>query len=182
MIEGRVLPGPFDVHVPGGSPEMRRLWLAIFVICPLLLPTGAGAVLCTVDAVPAATLLLPYFEVDLDDPDGLTTLFSINNASGSEALAHVVIWSDLSVPVLDFDVDLTGSSTSRRTRRSSRRSPSRRSRPRPASSRFRRKRNASRWAPLTFRRPRPSAGSISTSTPPSVRRETTRRWTRRRRR
>ena len=30
---------------------------------------------------PAATLLLPYFEVDLGDANGPTTLFSINNAS-----------------------------------------------------------------------------------------------------
>ena len=30
---------------------------------------------------PAATLLYPYFEVDLNDPQGQTTLISINNAS-----------------------------------------------------------------------------------------------------
>jgi hypothetical protein len=57
---------------------------------------------------PAATLLLPYFEVDLDDPDGATTTFSVNNASASAAVAHVTVWSDLSVPVLAFDVYLTG--------------------------------------------------------------------------
>src|SRR6202045_4136253 len=59
-------------------------------------------------AVPAATLLLPYFEVDLNNPNGLTTLFSVNNASATAALVHVVIWSDLSVPVLDFNIYLTG--------------------------------------------------------------------------
>jgi hypothetical protein len=58
--------------------------------------------------VPGATLLMPYFEVDLGNPNGLTTLFSINNASATAALAHVVVWSDLSVPVLDFNVYLTG--------------------------------------------------------------------------
>src|SRR5882757_461962 len=68
----------------------------------------AGAVICTLDAVPAATLLLPYFEVDLNNPNGLTTLFSVNNASATAALVHVVIWSDLSVPVLDFNIYLTG--------------------------------------------------------------------------
>jgi hypothetical protein len=57
---------------------------------------------------PAATLLLPYFEVDLDDPSGTTTLFSINNASATAVLAHVVVWSDLAVPVLAFNVYLTG--------------------------------------------------------------------------
>jgi hypothetical protein len=68
----------------------------------------ASAVLCTIDDVPAATLLLPYFEVDLTDPNGLTTLFSINNSAPTAVLAHVVVWSDLSVPVIDFNVYLTG--------------------------------------------------------------------------
>src|SRR5258707_290183 len=89
---------------------MKRLALvlAMAVAGLTMMPRSGEAVLCTVDAVPAATLLLPYFEVNLDDPNGLTTLFSINNASSTEEIAHVVIWSDLSVPVLDFDVDLTG--------------------------------------------------------------------------
>src|SRR4030088_1490381 len=74
----------------------------------LALGGQASAVICATDAVPAATLLLPYFEVDLNNPNGLTTLFSINNASATAVLAHVVVWSDLSVPVLDFNVYLTG--------------------------------------------------------------------------
>jgi hypothetical protein len=36
------------------------------------------------------------------------TLFSVNNASATAVLAHVVVWSDLSVPVLDFSIYLTG--------------------------------------------------------------------------
>ena len=75
----------------------------------LLSFTGASfAEIGTIDDVPAATLLLPYFEVDLNSTNGVTTLFSINNASASAAVAHVTVWSDLSVPVLDFDVYLTG--------------------------------------------------------------------------
>jgi hypothetical protein len=74
-----------------------------------LAATGpARAVICAVDDVPAATLLLPYFEVDLVNIWGNTTLFTINNASSTAVLAHVVIWSDLSVPVLDFNLYLTG--------------------------------------------------------------------------
>jgi len=53
------------------------------------------AVIGTVDAVPAATLLLPYFEVELDNPNGQTTLFSINNSTATAVLAHVVLWTDL---------------------------------------------------------------------------------------
>ena len=74
----------------------------------LLVPSGAQGVICTIDDVPAATLLLPYFEVDLDNANGINTLFSINNASATAVLAHVVLWSDLSVPTFDFNIYLTG--------------------------------------------------------------------------
>jgi hypothetical protein len=57
---------------------------------------------------PAATLLLPYFEMEYDNPNGLTTLFAIGNAAPSAQLAHVTVWTDRSIPVLDFDVYLTG--------------------------------------------------------------------------
>ena len=57
---------------------------------------------------PAATLLLPNFQVDLVTPNGEDTIFSIVNASPEPQLAHVIVWSDLSVHVLDFDVYLTG--------------------------------------------------------------------------
>ncbi len=87
---------------------MKKTALCLALMGLLALGGQAVAVICTVDAVPAATLLLPYFEVDLNNPNGLTTLFSINNASATAVLTHVVIWSDLSVPVLDFNVYLTG--------------------------------------------------------------------------
>ena len=67
---------------------------------PAAAPARADA--CTLDNVPAATLLLPYFEVDPDESRRPTTLFSINNASARAALAHVVLWTDLGVPTLSF--------------------------------------------------------------------------------
>ena len=84
---------------------MKRIWIGCLLA---VLAAPSFAVIGTVDDVPAATLLLPYFEVDLDNPDGVTTLMSINNASASAALAHVVLWTDLSVHVLDFNIYLTG--------------------------------------------------------------------------
>jgi hypothetical protein len=38
----------------------------------------------------------------------LTTLFSVNNASAAAVLANVVVWTDLGVPTLGFQVYLTG--------------------------------------------------------------------------
>jgi hypothetical protein len=87
---------------------MKRAAFLLALACLLTLAGQASAVICTVDDVPGATLLLPYFEVDLSNTNGVTTLFSINNASATAVLAHVVVWSDLSVPVLDFNVYLTG--------------------------------------------------------------------------
>jgi len=68
----------------------------------------AGASVCAVDFAPAATLLLPYFEVDIDDPGGVDTFFTVNNASASAALVHVIVWTDMSVEALDFNIYLTG--------------------------------------------------------------------------
>jgi hypothetical protein len=82
--------------------------LCIALLCVLGLSGAASAAICDNDVVPAATLLLPYFEVDLGSTNGVTTLFSVNNASATAILAHVVVWSDLSVPVLDFNIYLTG--------------------------------------------------------------------------
>ncbi|MGK2855789.1 MAG: hypothetical protein ACSLFQ_01145 [Thermoanaerobaculia bacterium] len=90
---------------------MRKLTFALIAIVCLAAGPAAMAELCAADPVPAATLLLPYFEVDLADANGITTLFSITNASASAGLVHAVIWSDLSVPVLDFDIYLTGYDT-----------------------------------------------------------------------
>jgi len=87
---------------------MKRYVVGLVIFGLLALGGQANAVICAIDDVPAATLLLPYFEVDLDNPAGITTLFSLNNASSSAVLAHVTVWSDLSVPVLDFNVYLTG--------------------------------------------------------------------------
>ena len=86
---------------------MKKLGLSL-ILGNLLLGGPASAVIGTIDAVPAATLLLPYFEVDIANSNGVTTLFSINNASNLAVLAHVTVWTDQSVPALDFDVYLTG--------------------------------------------------------------------------
>ncbi len=89
---------------------MKRLALVLTLLCLLALGGQAFAEYCTIDAVPAATLLLPYFEVDLDAAPGtgVDTLFSINNASAAATIAHIAIWTDWSQPVLDFDIFLTG--------------------------------------------------------------------------
>ncbi len=63
---------------------------------------------CDVATLPAATLLLPYFEVDLASPTGETTIFAITNVTQSPQIARVTLWTDWSYPVFSFDIFLTG--------------------------------------------------------------------------
>ncbi|HTG36278.1 MAG TPA: hypothetical protein VLB76_25450 [Thermoanaerobaculia bacterium] len=86
---------------------MKRIAPGLVALCLLGL-AGPATATTKVAPEPAATLLLPYFEVDLGNQDGRSTLLSINNASPQAVLAHVVVWSDLSVPVLDYNIYLTG--------------------------------------------------------------------------
>ena len=87
---------------------MRNVTFCLAVVGLLVAGSPGMAEICTIDDVPAATLLLPYFEVDLQNLDCINTLFSINNASAAAAIAHVTLWTDQSIPTLDFDVYLTG--------------------------------------------------------------------------
>src|SRR5438045_9288033 len=60
---------------------------------------------CDIGVTPAATLLLPYFEVDTAAAQGAgaTTLFTITNTSRYPQIAHVTVWTDWSFPVLRSD-------------------------------------------------------------------------------
>ena len=71
-------------------------------------PVAAQKEPCSLDPGAAATLLLPYFEVDLENPHGTTTLFSIVNTEAAAVLTRVTLWTDLGIPSLAFSVYLTG--------------------------------------------------------------------------
>lgn len=77
--------------------------LALFAFSP---PVEARS--CSIEVAPAATLLLPYFEVSLGAPTGITTVLSVNNASFQPVLAKAEIWSDLGVPLFGFNIYLKG--------------------------------------------------------------------------
>ena len=63
---------------------------------------------CDIALLPAATLLLPYFEVDLEDPQGETTIFTVTNVSPEDRIARVTLWTDYAFPVITFNIHLTG--------------------------------------------------------------------------
>ncbi len=65
---------------------------------------------CDIGVGPAATLLLPYFQVELDGTASTarTTVFSVVNVSPSQQIARVTVWTDWSYPALTFSLFLTG--------------------------------------------------------------------------
>jgi hypothetical protein len=69
-------------------------------------PTRNNDDSCDIALLPAATLLLPYFEVSIDAKSN--TLMTITNVSPQEQIARVTLWTDYTFPVLSFNVYLTG--------------------------------------------------------------------------
>jgi hypothetical protein len=113
------------------KPLVKRPWTTALIIAAVLVLGLRQAHAQTVPITPlpftavsetaASTLLVPYFEVDLSNPNGRNTIFTINkggrvdsfagnpnNNAPTAVLAHVTIWSDLAVPVFNFNVYLTG--------------------------------------------------------------------------
>lgn len=68
---------------------------------------------CDIALLPAATLLLPYFEVDLAAASGQgeTTLFTVTNVTNEAQAVAITLWTDLSFPVVTMHVYLTGYDT-----------------------------------------------------------------------
>ncbi|MFQ5525153.1 MAG: hypothetical protein ACE5GX_02720 [Thermoanaerobaculia bacterium] len=89
---------------------VRVRFLSVFVILVALV-SPAAAELCTIDAVPAATILVPYFEVDLRNAGRgrfERTKITLINTSPAPTVAHVILWTEHSFPTLNFDIFLTG--------------------------------------------------------------------------
>lgn len=88
--------------------RIRNFCAALLMALLPFLSTPAGAVVNAMDPVPGATMLYPYFEVDLANTNGATTLMSLVNTSATAILANVVVWSDWATPVHRFPIYLTG--------------------------------------------------------------------------
>lgn len=89
---------------------MKR-FVTLALVSALVL--GASSIVyanvCAFDAVPAATLLFPFVNLDYNSPvAGSSTTFSITNVSAEAQIVHITVWSDFSSSVLDFNILLTG--------------------------------------------------------------------------
>ncbi|HYR28634.1 MAG TPA: M28 family peptidase, partial [Thermoanaerobaculia bacterium] len=63
---------------------------------------------CDVGVFPAATLLLPYFDIDLSGAGSETTIFTVTNTTNLPQVARVTLWTDYAFPVVHFHLFLTG--------------------------------------------------------------------------
>jgi hypothetical protein len=91
---------------------MRKLTLGVGLAVLLCVAQRADALtdMSVVANAPGTTLLLPYFEIDPNGTasSGSDTLIQLNNASATAILNHVTVWTDLAVPVMSFQIYLTG--------------------------------------------------------------------------
>ncbi len=90
-----------------------RIGPTLLLAAGLVVPAApATARLCALDVVPSATLLLPYFAVDvgkLNRPQTTeTTTLHLLNATPNDTIVRVTLWTDLSVPTMAFDLFLPG--------------------------------------------------------------------------
>lgn len=97
--------------VKTGSSLIKGGFGAVLALVGFFWTGHASAVIGAIDSVPAATLLLPYFESDLDNPNGSQTSVRLTNTSATAILEHVTLWTDLAVPTLQFNVYLVGYDT-----------------------------------------------------------------------
>ncbi len=74
----------------------------------VLTASPARAAIGTTDTVPAATLLLPYFEVDLGNENGVQTAVRLSNASATAILVKATMWTDYGVPTYGFLIYFPG--------------------------------------------------------------------------
>jgi len=95
---------------------MKRLLLILLVAAPSFAAVAPAHVVtannasCDIGTYAAATLLLPYFEVDYQTttPNAVNTVFTVINTSRLPQIIRVTIWSDLGFPVMWFPMFLTG--------------------------------------------------------------------------
>ena len=97
-------PGRFAA--PAHEPIVLSMLLFSLVIPSI--STVSKAALCALDEVPAATVLVPYFEVDLNDCGSTNTLVTVINTVPDNTLVSVTLWTDWGQPTIGFHLYLTG--------------------------------------------------------------------------
>ena len=77
--------------------------VTLLALC-LLPASRSEASIGTMDNLPGATLLVPYFETDLGNENGMQTAVRVTNASATAILINVTLWTDYGVPTYSFPI------------------------------------------------------------------------------
>ena len=87
-----------------------KVLLVFLLAIPAFGQTIANNDSCDIALLPAATLLLPYFEVEFTAPAARarTTLFTVQNTTALPQIARVTLWTDDAYPMLTFNLFLSG--------------------------------------------------------------------------
>lgn len=94
---------PPVTHIEGDA--MTRKLLTAALVGGLLLFAAAADRLSAGEPL-TSDLLLPYFEVELDNPSGLTTLFAVGNAWEEPVSVRIDVFSNWGIPVIEASADL----------------------------------------------------------------------------
>jgi hypothetical protein len=88
---------------------------ALLGTAALLASASAHADMCALDQRPAATLLVPFFEVDLAGTpgQGRNTRFWVRNMTQRPRLTNVTLWTTWGIPAFAFNVYLPAFGTQR---------------------------------------------------------------------
>lgn len=87
--------------------------MAVTALAILAAGPAIAARTCDLDTVPAATLLLPYFEVDVTSvtpplpPRTVDTALAVLNTKNASRIAHVTLWTEWAIPTVSFDLVLS---------------------------------------------------------------------------
>jgi hypothetical protein len=91
---------------------MKKLILVLLLVAaPLGAATRNNDDSCDVGIYPAATLLVPYFEVTINQQQSESrenTIVTITNTGAAPQAARVTLWTDWAYPVISFNIYLTG--------------------------------------------------------------------------
>ncbi|HEX3583476.1 MAG TPA: hypothetical protein VH087_17020 [Thermoanaerobaculia bacterium] len=97
---------------------MRRTLLVLCLcVATAIVPASAQTTFstdnnasCDIGYYPAATLLLPYFEVDINSSTttALSTTVTVVNTSKQPQIVRATVWTDMGYPIFWFNLFLTG--------------------------------------------------------------------------
>lgn len=108
VVNPAALPAPgTDLRLATATQHNAKVIVNPGPIAPPL-PLGPAGALCDNGNNAAASLLIPFFMVDMSADNTMDTYIGITNLGAYSTVAHVVVWNVDSIAIFDFNIYLTG--------------------------------------------------------------------------